>query len=180
MLQQLESLRDQARAANETAKEALQFHNRICNGEVLNAAFFLFGHTSTSNLSKAELYRQLCEQFPLVFAFARKRIPDLPEETFMRMLMEIDPCPENPWISGRNITANKISIAQARASAARQGEDEDVLQRWIDLLAADEKNSQKSLDEIAFLKRLLLTPEGLSKLMTGSTFACRDDEIFYR
>ncbi|MCJ1422924.1 hypothetical protein MMC29_000804 [Sticta canariensis] len=67
---------------------------------------------------------------------------------------------ENPWISARNQTAHKITIEEARASAARQGKDSDFLSQWVNLMAIHEQNTRKSLDEVAFKERLVLTTEG--------------------
>jgi TolA-binding protein len=81
---QIEGLQNQIQEVDYKAKEALGFHDRICNGEISNAAFTLLGHTSTSKLSKAEIYRRIHKHFPLVFAFAKQRNPDLKEQNFPR------------------------------------------------------------------------------------------------
>ena len=80
--------------------------------------------------------------------------------------MLIDPAHENPWISARNQTAHKITIDEARASAARKGKDADSLGQWVNLTSIHERNTWKSLDEVAFKERMVLTTEGAFKPIT--------------
>ncbi|MCJ1467770.1 hypothetical protein MMC07_006395 [Pseudocyphellaria aurata] len=160
---ELECTREDLKATQETLNGALGFIDRINSGEIINASYTLFGHTSTSKSSKVDLHRRLVRQFDLVFAWARQRLPDLRKSTCERMLMLIDPAYQNPWISARNQTAHKITIREARASSARQGNESGFLSRWVDLVAIHERDGEKFLDEVALRKRMTLDRESAAK-----------------
>ena len=73
--QGLKATQDDLKVAQEGLKDALALMDRIVNGEIMNAAFALFGHPSTSKQSKAEPHRKIIRQFPGVFAWARQTRP---------------------------------------------------------------------------------------------------------
>lgn len=160
------TVRGESAKANACAEEALKAHDRISNGEIINAAFSLLGYTSTSKSSRPEFYRKLWRNFPLVFEWAKRRNAKLTEEVFKEMIQIINPAHENPWISLRNMAAHRITVAEAKASASRQGKDGILLRKWIELLTVDETDAMKSLDQIAFRGQLLLPSEEQSKPMT--------------
>ena len=162
----MKTLQAETAIANANAKEALVAHDRISNGEIVNASFALLGYTSTSKSSRPELYRKLLRNFPLVFAWAKKRSPNLSEEVLREMLQLINPGHENPWINLRNMAAHRITVSEAKASASRQGKDGVLLRKWIDLLTTDEEDAMKTLDQIAFRGPLLLPSEEPGKPIT--------------
>lgn len=69
-MQQLKDVQKQLDEVQIDLKEIIEFHDRIVNEEILNATFTLLDHI-IFKLFKTELYRRICKQFLLVFAFAR-------------------------------------------------------------------------------------------------------------
>ena len=82
----------------------------------------------------------------MVFAWAKKHSPNLSEEVLKEMVQLINPAHENPWINLKNMTAHRIAVSEAKASASRQGKDRVLLRKWIDLLTIDEEDAMKTLD----------------------------------
>ncbi len=105
----METLQTETAIANANAKEASGAHDRISNGEIINASFAPLGYTSTSKSFRPEIYRKIWRNFPLVFAWAKKRSPNLSEEVFKDMIQLINPAHENPWINPRNMAAVNFS-----------------------------------------------------------------------
>lgn len=156
--------------ANANVKKALKTHDRISNGEITIASFALLGYTSTSKSSRPEIYRKLWRNFPLVFAWAKKRSPNLSEEVLKEMIQLINPAHENHWVNLRNMTTHRITVSEAKASASRQGKDGVLLRKWIDLLTIDEEDAMKTLDQIAFRGQLLLQSEESNNPITDLAF----------
>lgn len=123
------------------------FQDRISNEEIINAAFCLMGFTSSSELTKTEMFHRTEKNFPLVFTWAKNRDPTLTKAEFQQMLLLMDPAHQSP---------HKVAVAEARASAYRQGKDGALLLRWIDLISINSKDAKKFLDEIAFRERFWL------------------------
>ncbi len=162
LLQRLSDVETELDKTKQDAKHSRRFQQSICNGEIINAAYILFGHSSTSKITKSERYRRLRNNFPLTFAVARQHMPDLDKTTFDRMLNVVDPAHENPWISARNLTAHKITVNEARQSAREAGEQGDCLLRWVELIAGVDGKDDQSLDEMAFKKRVDVETEHLT------------------
>lgn len=82
----MKTLQAETAIANANAKEALGAQDRINNGEIINASFALLGYTSTLKSFRPESYRKLWQNFPLVFAWTKKRGPNLSEEALKKMI----------------------------------------------------------------------------------------------
>lgn len=149
-------MRVQLRSVNKDAQRALKFQDKIFNGEIINAVFCLLGFTSSSKLTKTEIYDRAQAKYPLVFEWAKRKDPTLTESEFQQMLKFIEPCDENPWIRSIEQAPQEITIAEARASATTLGKDGDLLLRWLDLLSTDEKYANELLEEIALMKQIRL------------------------
>ena len=120
----------------------------ICRGEIVNAAFVALGHSSTSNLSKAGFFQRIKKEFFGYFHFARKSLPDLSEDEFKGMLRVINPSQENYHINARNAAAHRVTLSEARESAA--DDEHPHLLRWVDLMAAWERDQQACITDVAF------------------------------
>ncbi|MCJ1429336.1 hypothetical protein MMC29_007249 [Sticta canariensis] len=159
----LKVAQEDLKVAQEDLKDALSFMDRIVNGEIINAACALFGHISTSKQSKAELHRRIIRCSVLC-------------SPGQESANQISTTHENPWISARNQTAHKITIDEAKARTARQGKDADFLGQWVDLISIHGRNTRKSLDEVAFKERMVLTTEGAFKPITDLPVNDGNDE----
>ncbi|MCJ1471200.1 hypothetical protein MMC07_009848, partial [Pseudocyphellaria aurata] len=62
--------------------------------------------------------------FHMCHNWVGKRAPEIDEAAFRQIPMYLDPVHENPWISGRNSAAHKVTVAEATATSSRQGDYE--------------------------------------------------------
>jgi hypothetical protein len=108
----------------------------------------VLGHTSTSKFSKAGFFRHVEKDFFGFFRFVRQKLPDLTEDEFRGMLRVINPLHENFYINARNAAAHRVTLEEARESAT--DDNQPHLLKWVDLLAACEKDQHACIGDVAF------------------------------
>lgn len=122
--------------------------NIICRGEIINAVLAVLGYTSVSEFSRSGFFEYIESSFLSVYRFIRQTIPDRTEDEVRSRLKVINASHENCYINGRNAAAHRITLEQARKSAADK--DRPYLLMWVDYLAAFENDQQACISDVAF------------------------------
>ena len=178
----------EAQAAKEKvdtlAKDLEKFQHHywtICRGEIVSAAMVLLGYSPNGRYTKTGFVRHVQKNLAEYLLFVQDKLPGITPSEFQNMVHILSPQPENHHINSRNSAAHQFSIDQARLSV--QGRRYTHLLRWVDMLAAFEKDGNACISDVAFDYAYLCDGKSLEQdelvtsILTALKHASEDDKI---